>query len=156
MPYSTKSLDKSVELSLCGLAPAQSQIDLFLDRLCARNKQRAANFNQSEEAMSRVNASDMFFMDATTDFRGNGYSKNRLICDCVGEPTHVTTTPLSNSLLTLLMLYRPSPHLKHRFLLPLHFYINDLCVCFYSFITKTQYKRGRFTLCFCSNSLQHN
>ena len=38
-------LDKSVDLSLCGLAPAQSQMDLFLDTLCLRNKQRAANFN---------------------------------------------------------------------------------------------------------------
>ena len=38
-------LDESVDLSLCGLAPAQSQMDLFLDTLCARNKQRAANFN---------------------------------------------------------------------------------------------------------------
>ena len=35
----------------------------------------------------------------TTDFRGNGYSKNRLICDCAGEPTHAITTLLSNSLL---------------------------------------------------------
>ena len=58
----TKSgLDKSVGLSLCGLAPAQSQMDLFLDTLCARNKQRADNFNQSEEAMSRLTASAMFF-----------------------------------------------------------------------------------------------
>ena len=36
-------------------------MDLFLDTLCARNKQRAANFNQPEEAMSRVTASVMFF-----------------------------------------------------------------------------------------------
>ena len=48
-------LNKSVDLSLCGLAPAQSQMDLFLDT------QRAANFNQSEEAMSRVTASVLFF-----------------------------------------------------------------------------------------------
>ena len=54
-------LDKSVDLSLCGLAPAQSQMGLSLDTLCARNKQRAAKFNQSEEAMSRVTASAMFF-----------------------------------------------------------------------------------------------
>ena len=54
-------LDKIVDLSLGGLAPAQSQMDLFLDTLCAGNKQRAANFNQSEEAMSRVTASAMFF-----------------------------------------------------------------------------------------------
>ena len=52
MPKS--ELDKSVDLSLCSLPPAQSQMDLFLDTLCARNKQRAPNFNQSEEAMSRV------------------------------------------------------------------------------------------------------
>ena len=38
-------------------------------------------------------------MDVTTDFRGNGYSKNRLICDCAGEPTDLITTLLSNSLL---------------------------------------------------------
>ena len=60
-------------------------MNIFLDTLYARNKQRAANFNQSEEAMSRVSASAMFFFrDMTTDFRGNGYSKNRLICDCAG------------------------------------------------------------------------
>ena len=54
---STKSeLDKIVDL-----APAQSQMDLFLDILCARNKQRATNFNQLEEAMSRVTASAIFF-----------------------------------------------------------------------------------------------
>ena len=76
-------------------------MDLFLDILCARNKQRVANFNHTEEAMSRVPASAMFFFfgDMTTDFRGNGYSKNRLIAgDCVGEPTHAITTTLSNSL----------------------------------------------------------
>ena len=33
----------------------------------------------------------------TTDFCGNGYSKNRLICDCAGEPTIL----LPNSLLHL-------------------------------------------------------
>ena len=54
-------LDKSVDFSLCGCAPGQSQMDLCLDTLCARNKQRADNFNQSEEAMSRVTASAMFF-----------------------------------------------------------------------------------------------
>ena len=33
----TKSeLDKSVSLTLWGLPPAQSQIDLFLDTLCAK------------------------------------------------------------------------------------------------------------------------
>ena len=58
---SKSELDKSVDLSLCGLATAQSEMDLFLEKLCARNKQRAANFNQSEEAMSRVTASVMFF-----------------------------------------------------------------------------------------------
>ena len=40
----------------------------------------------------------------TTDFRGNGYSKNRIICDCAGEPTHAITTLLSNSILVLFML----------------------------------------------------
>ena len=54
-------LDKNVDLSLCGLAPAQSQMDLFLDKLCTRNKQRSVNFNQSEEAKSRVTASAMSF-----------------------------------------------------------------------------------------------
>ena len=39
-------LDKSVDLSLCGLALAQSQIDLFLDTLCGRNKRTDASFNQ--------------------------------------------------------------------------------------------------------------
>ena len=37
--------------------------------------------------MSRVAASAMFFFKSvTTNFRGNGYSKSRLICDCIGEP----------------------------------------------------------------------
>ena len=54
-------LDKSVDLSFYGLAPAHSQIDFFLDTFCERNKQRAANFNQSEEAMSRATSSAMFF-----------------------------------------------------------------------------------------------
>ena len=58
-----------------------------------------ANFKQSEEAISRVAASAMFVGDMTTDFRGNGYSKNRLICDSAEEPTHAITTLLSNSLL---------------------------------------------------------
>ena len=35
----------------------------------------------------------------TTDFRRDGYSKNRLICDCAGEPTHAITTLLPNSIL---------------------------------------------------------
>ena len=61
-PQSAMSeLDKSVDLSLCDLSPAQSQMDLFLDTFCARNKQMAANFNESEEAMSHVTASAMFF-----------------------------------------------------------------------------------------------
>ena len=68
-------LDKNVDLSLFGFAPAQSQIDLFLDTLCARNKQWTINFNQSEEAMSRVTALPCFFRDMATDSRGNGYSK---------------------------------------------------------------------------------
>ena len=38
-------------------------MDLFLDTLYARNKQRAANFSQSEEAMSRVTASAMSFQE---------------------------------------------------------------------------------------------
>ena len=57
MQKKKSDLDKSADLSLCGLAPAQSQVNL----LCARNKQRAANFNQSEKATSHVSASAMFF-----------------------------------------------------------------------------------------------
>ena len=38
-------------------------------------------------------------MDITPDIRRNGYSKNRLICDCAGDPTHAITTLLSYSLL---------------------------------------------------------
>ena len=57
--------------------------------------------------MSRVTASAMcfqrpdncFLRDMTTDCRGKGYSKNRFICDCAGEPTHAITTVSSNSLL---------------------------------------------------------
>ena len=60
LPRCKSELDKSVDLSLCSLAPAQSQMDLFSDALCPRNKQRAANFNQSEEVMARVTASAMF------------------------------------------------------------------------------------------------
>ena len=44
----------------------------------------------------------VFFRDVTTDFRRNGHSKNRLICDCAGEATHAITTLLSNSLLKIL------------------------------------------------------
>ena len=40
-------IDKSVR-SLCGLAPAQSQMDLFLNN-CARNKQRAANLTDQKK-----------------------------------------------------------------------------------------------------------
>ena len=65
MAVTKSELDESVDPSLCGLAPTQSQMDLFLDTLCARNKQRAANFNQSEEAMSRVTASAVFFSGAS-------------------------------------------------------------------------------------------
>ena len=54
-------LGKSVDLSLCSLTPAQSQIHLFLDTICVRYKQRATNFNQSEESMSRVTAFGLFF-----------------------------------------------------------------------------------------------
>ena len=37
--YFCKSkLDKNVDLSLCGLAPAQSQMDIYLDTFCAWNK----------------------------------------------------------------------------------------------------------------------
>ena len=57
--------------------------------------------------MSRVTASAMcfqrpencFLRDMITDCRGKGYSKNRFICDCAGEPTHAITTLSSNSLL---------------------------------------------------------
>ena len=49
-----------LDLSLCGLAPAQSQMHLLLDTLCVPNKQRATNFNQSEEAMSHMTASATF------------------------------------------------------------------------------------------------
>ena len=91
-------IDKSVDLSLCGLAPAQSQMDSFLYKLFVRNKQRAVNFNQSEEAMLRVRVSAIFFRDMTTDFRRNRYSKNRLICECAGELTHAIAELSSNSL----------------------------------------------------------
>ena len=84
-------------LSLSGLAPAQLQMDLFVDILCVRNKQRVANCNQSEESMSRLTASAMFLQVHDNYFRG--YSKTRVICDCAGEPTHAITTLLSNSLL---------------------------------------------------------
>ena len=72
-------LDKNVDLSLCGLAPTQSQMHLFLDTLCARNKQRSAYFNQSEEAMSRVTASVMFFS-------GTGILKKDLFVTVLGSP----------------------------------------------------------------------
>ena len=92
-------LDESVDLSLCGLAPAQSQMDLFLDTLCARNKEPPILTNQKKPCHARLLLSCFFFRDMTTDFRGNGYSKNRLICDCSGEATHAIKTLLSNPLL---------------------------------------------------------
>ena len=83
------TLDKGVDLSLWGLAP---------DTHNARNKQRATNFNQSEEAMSCVTSPVMFLQGHDSWFCENGYSKNTLIWDCVGEHTHAITTLLSNSL----------------------------------------------------------
>ena len=53
-------LDKSVSLSICGLAPAQSQMDLFLDTLYERKQTKGRHFNQSGEAMSRVTTFVMF------------------------------------------------------------------------------------------------
>ena len=50
--------------------------------------------------MSRVTATAMFFQpDKTTDFCGNGYPKNIVICDCAGEPTHAIRTLLCNTYL---------------------------------------------------------
>ena len=46
-------LDKSVDLSICGLAPAESQMDLFLNTLYSRNQTKGRHFNQSGEATSR-------------------------------------------------------------------------------------------------------
>ena len=60
--WQKSELDKNVDLSFCGLAPALLQMDLFLGTLCARNKQRDTNFTQSEDAMSRVTDSAMFFL----------------------------------------------------------------------------------------------
>ena len=55
--------------------------------------------------MTRATAyATFFFMDMTTDFARNGYSKNRLICHSAGEPTHAITALLSNSLLSLMKL----------------------------------------------------
>ena len=49
-------------------------------------------------AMPRVTASDRFFRNMATNFRGNGYNKNRIICDCAGaHPCHKNTL-VSNSL----------------------------------------------------------
>ena len=47
--YSKSELDKTVSLSICGLAPAQSKMDLFLDTLDARNKERAATLTNQEK-----------------------------------------------------------------------------------------------------------
>ena len=52
-----------------------------------------------------------------TNFRGNGYSKNRLICKCARKPTNGITTLLSNSLSVefkiYLTVYIPRGHLCH-------------------------------------------
>ena len=47
-------LEKSVDLSLCGLAPAQPQMNLFLDTRCAQK-------SLTNQNKSRVAASAMFF-----------------------------------------------------------------------------------------------
>ena len=71
-PKNKSIYDKGVDLSLCALAPPQSQMDSFFDKLCAQNKQRAANFNRSEEDMSRVTASAMFFQGQDNLFLREG------------------------------------------------------------------------------------
>ena len=58
---SERELDKDASLSICGLASAQSQMDLLLDTLYARKQTKGRHLNQSGEAMSRVTASAMFF-----------------------------------------------------------------------------------------------
>ena len=60
-------------------------MDLFLDTLCARNKQRAANFNQSGEAMSRVTASAMFFQEQLI-FEGTGILEIDSFVTVLGRP----------------------------------------------------------------------
>ena len=77
-----------VSRQVYGLALAQSQIDLFLDTLCARNKGEPILTNQKKPCMSRVTASAMFFFrDMTTDFRGNGYSKIESFVTVLGSPS---------------------------------------------------------------------
>ena len=80
-------------------------MDLFLDTRCARNQQRAANFNHSKEAISRVTAFAVFFQDMTLIFAGTGILKIDLF-DCAGEPIHAIITLLSNSLLCKLRVSR--------------------------------------------------
>ena len=82
------------ELDKSGLAPSTVTNGFILDTLCVRNRQRTANFNQSEGAMSLATASAIFFRNMKTDFRGNGYSKNRLIRGSDGEPYHAITTQI--------------------------------------------------------------
>ena len=84
----TKSeLDKSVSLTLCGLPLAQSQMDLFLDTLCAKTT-KGHHLNQSGEAMSRVTASVMFFFTGTLQliFAGTGVLKIDSFLTVLGSP----------------------------------------------------------------------
>ena len=72
---------------LAALPPAQSQMNLFLDTLCARNKQRDANFNQSREDMSRVTATAMFFSGTKQlIFAGTGILKIDSFGTLLGSP----------------------------------------------------------------------
>ena len=79
---SKSELDKSVDLSLCGLAPAQAQNGFIAryTRLCARNR------------------------GMTSGFRGNGYSKIKSkkckvthAITNLGWPTHLASAKLFHS-----------------------------------------------------------
>ena len=78
-----------IDLSLWGFAPAQSQIHFARET----NKGSPRRSHVTRDCYCHV-----VFRDMTTDFCWNWYSKNRLICDCAGQPTHAITTLLSNSL----------------------------------------------------------
>ena len=65
-------------------------MDLFLDTLSARNKHRAANFNQSEAAMSRVTASVLFFQG-----HDNCFSWEREILKIVSFVIVLGSAPMS-------------------------------------------------------------
>ena len=99
-------LDKSVDLSLCGLAPAQSQMDFYIYIYSLWAGGRAKQIkgppiltNQKKPCHAWLLLSCYFSGTWQFIVAGTGFLKIDSICDCAGEPTHAITTILSNLLL---------------------------------------------------------